>query len=125
MHLFFFFVVANASQADQAIAIGCLYLFRSLGSVVGISISAAVIQQALRHQLQRTLRNETANNNLEDIIRHVRESLESIDLLEPKVQGIVRLCYEQATRWSFGIDFFLVIGAIVMSLRIREISLIR
>ena len=63
--------------------------------------------------------------NLDSIVRHVRESLESIDLLAPKVQELVRRCYETATRRSFVIDFLLVMGAIVMSLRIPEKSLRR
>lgn len=88
--------------------------------MIGISISAAVIQYALRNQLKTAL---LGHVDLETIIRQVRESLESIDKLQPKVQGTVRQCYEYATRWSFVIDALFVMGAVVMGLCIREKTL--
>lgn len=48
-------VIANADPADQAIATACTYLFRSLGSVVGVSLSATVVQQSLRTLLRANL----------------------------------------------------------------------
>ena len=64
-------LIANAGQADQAIAtagrlstylsinfahkIAVSYLFRSLGSVVGLSVGATLVQGTLRSSLQRKL----------------------------------------------------------------------
>lgn len=85
--------------------------------MIGISISSAVIQYALRNRLRTALLGYV---DLDTIIGQVRESLESIDRLDPKVQAIVRKCYEYATQWSFVVDFFLVMGAIAMGLCIQE-----
>ena len=64
-------LIANAGQADQAIAtagkisaflsinllnkVAVSYLFRSLGSVVGLSVGATLVQRTLRSSLQRKL----------------------------------------------------------------------
>jgi len=64
-------LIANAGQADQAIATAGLslenivkllvthtlvsYLFRSMGSVIGLSISGTLVQSTLRSVLYRTL----------------------------------------------------------------------
>ena len=91
-------LIANASTEDQAVATACSYLFRSLGSVVGLSLSATVVQQTLKSQLQERLK---SGKNAEAIEKHVRESLDFIKTLEPKVQRIVRECYGRSTRNGF------------------------
>ncbi|KAI4134394.1 MAG: hypothetical protein LQ347_001572 [Umbilicaria vellea] len=57
-------LISNASPADQAVATACSYLFRSLGSVVGLSISATVVQQSLRIQLRDRLRSGKDADNI-------------------------------------------------------------
>ncbi|KFZ01292.1 hypothetical protein V500_00807, partial [Pseudogymnoascus sp. VKM F-4518 (FW-2643)] len=47
-------LVACADPSNMAIVTACSYLFRSLGSVVGASLSAALIQQRLRYQLAKS-----------------------------------------------------------------------
>lgn len=98
-------------------AIALLYLFRSLGSVIGISLSAAVIQHVLRAHVSHALRDHL---DVEIILRQVRTSLEYIDTLDPQAQGIIRYCYEQATRWSFVLDLIMVAGAIGLGVLICE-----
>ncbi|MCJ1431833.1 hypothetical protein MMC27_001188 [Xylographa pallens] len=83
-------IIANAPPEDQAVATACSYLFRSLGSVVGLSISATVVQQSLRNQLRDKL---NSGRDADEIVRKVRESLDVIKTLEPTVAGIVRKCY--------------------------------
>ena len=109
--------VADAGRENQAVAIAMLYLFRSLGSVIGISLSAAVIQHVLRGQVYHALRDHL---DVETILRQVRTSLEYIDTLDPQAQGIIRDCYEQATRWSFVLDLIMVAGAIGLGVLICE-----
>lgn len=94
-----------------------LYLFRSLGSVIGIGLSAAVIQHVLRGQVREAFRDHL---DVDAILRHVRTSLEYIDTLDPQAQGIIRLCYEQATRWSFLLDLIMIAGAIGLGFFICE-----
>lgn len=109
--------VSYAGRDDQAVGIACLYLFRSLGSVIGISLSAATIQQVLRQQLQQALHD---NSDADVIVDRVRKSLEYIKTLDPDLQALVRHCYGVATRWSYALDTILVIGAVGASLFIRE-----
>ncbi len=105
-------LIANAAPEDQAIATACSYLFRSLGSVVGLSVSATVVQQTLRTQLRDRLR---SGKDAEDIVKNVRESLEFVKTLSPKLQVMVRECYGNATRNGFGFMLGLVCCAAVSS----------
>ena len=91
-------LIANASTEDQAIATACSYLFRSLGSVVGLSLSAAVVQQSLKMELREHL---GSGKEAALIERHVRESLDYIKTLKPNLQIIVRECYGSSVRNAF------------------------
>ena len=92
-------LIANAAREDQAIATACSYLFRSLGSVVGVSLSATVVQQSLRTQLQEKLRSD---KDAASIVKGVRESLDYLKTLDPDTREIVRQCYGHATTAGFG-----------------------
>ena len=91
-------LIANASREDQAIATACSYLFRSLGSVVGLSLSATVVQQTLRNQLRDRL---GSGKEADNIIQKVRQSLDYIRALDPDTQEIVKKCYSNSTRAGF------------------------
>jgi hypothetical protein len=103
--------VAHTGRENQAVGIAILYLFRSLGSVIGISLSAAIIQHVLREQVREAFRNHL---DVESILRHVRMSLEYIDTLDPQTQAITRF------RWSFFLDLFMFDGAIGLGILICE-----
>ena len=105
-------LIANASPQDQAVATACSYLFRSLGSVVGLSISATVVQQSLRTQLRNRLE---SGKDADLIVRRVRESLDYIKTLEPEVRDIVRQCYESAIRAGFALMLCIVACAMLSS----------
>ncbi|KAI9837878.1 MAG: hypothetical protein M1837_002698 [Sclerophora amabilis] len=115
-------LISNADQADQAIATACSYLFRSLGSVVGLSLTAAVVQHSLRVQLNEALGD---NQNAEEIVKRVRESLDFIKSLEPDVRHLVTECYGGATRASFVLSMGIVACAMLSSFGIREKRLSR
>ena len=112
-------LIANAAQEDQAIATACSYLFRSLGSVVGISLVATVVQQSLRYQLQEKLQSE---NDAAEIVRRVRESLAYLKTLDSKTQEIVRLCYGHATTAGFGLMLGIVSFAAASSCKSLSLS---
>lgn len=109
-------LIANADPKDQAVATACSYLFRSLGSVIGLSISATVVQQSLRTQLRARLNGDQADK----IVERVRHSLDYINQLDPITQELVRSCYEKATNAAFGLTVVLVLGALVSSFYINE-----
>lgn len=68
--------------------------------MVGISLSATVIQQTLRSTLRERL---TSGEDVERIMEGVRQSLDYLKLLKPETREIVKGCYEVATRNGFGI----------------------
>lgn len=114
--------VAQASNADQAVVTACSYLFRSLGSVIGVALSATVVQQFLRLHLHETL---DSGKEADEIIRRVRQSLDSIKTLEPMTRELVRQSYAKATRAGFFVDACIVAGATISAFWIREYKLSR
>ena len=105
-------LIANASTEDQAVATACSYLFRSLGSVVGLSLSATVVQQSLRTQLQEAFKNGT---DAERVVKRIRESLDYVKTLDPEIENVVRRCYGQATRDGFALMLGLLSFAMLAS----------
>ena len=105
-------LIANASPQDQAIATACSYLFRSLGSIVGLSLSSTVVQQSLRIQLRDRLR---SGKDADQIVRRVRESLDYIKTLDPEVKEMVRQSYGSAVRAGYGLVLGIVAFAMLSS----------
>lgn len=110
-------IIANASPQDQAIATACSYLFRSLGSVFGLSLSASVIQVRLRQALSRALGN---GDDADKIEQGVRRSLDYLRRLDPPVQAIVRRAYGDAVTRGYVVMLVMTFGAAIVSCFIRE-----
>lgn len=110
-------LIANAAHSDQAVATACSYLFRSLGSVFGVSICATVANQVLRDRLKSEL---SSDKDAAEIAERVRQSLSYINNLEPRVADIVRDCYGKSTRAAFGVSIMIVTGAAFFAWFIRE-----
>ncbi|TFK33386.1 member of the major facilitator superfamily [Crucibulum laeve] len=109
-------LIANAGQADQAIATAVSYLFRSLGSVVGLSIGSTLVQDTLRSSLRAKLTGQDAD----EIVRRVRESLSYVDELDPITRAIVRCSYEQAIHVALWFSVIMGFFALLSSLFIKE-----
>ncbi|KAL4784568.1 major facilitator superfamily-domain-containing protein [Aspergillus varians] len=115
-------LISNATPEDQAVVTACSYLFRSLGSVIGLSLSSTVVQQVLRSRLRYALRD---SKDIDRIVDGVRQSLDFIRTLDPVVAKTVRDCYEWATNKGFAFLVGVVFFALVSSSFIRERSLTR
>ncbi|KUI62644.1 Vacuolar membrane amino acid uptake transporter fnx2 [Cytospora mali] len=113
-------LLSNASKEDAAVLIACSYLFRSLGSAIGVSVASAILQQVLRSQLAARLGSGDAAWEIEE---HVRESLDYIKELPPATAEIVRRCYQVASMSVFGFQAFPVALAFVAAFFVREKSL--
>ena len=100
----------------------CSYLFRSLGSVIGLSLSSTVVQQALRNRLRDALRD---SKDIDRIVEGVRQSLDFIKTLDPPVAKVVRGCYGWSTNKGFAFMIGVVFFAMVSSFFIREKKLSR
>ncbi|KAK2767633.1 hypothetical protein FQN54_003791 [Arachnomyces sp. PD_36] len=110
-------LIANAGPEDQAVATACCYLFRSLGSVLGLSLSGTVVQQTLRTGLRNALE---GGEDADKIVERVRESLEYIWTLKPALQHVIRECYETAINRGFGFLLAVVVFTVVSSAYVRE-----
>ena len=115
-------LIANAGHENQAIATACSYLFRSLGSTFGLSLSATAANQTLRSRLQSRL---GSGEDAEKIARAVRQSLEYLKELEPSIREAVRQAYAESTRTAFALQIVLASGAALSAWWIREAKLSR
>jgi predicted MFS family arabinose efflux permease len=115
-------LIANASHGDQAVVTACSYLFRSLGSVMGVSLCATAANSALRAALKKEL---SDGKNAEEIARKVRQSLEYVKTLEPEIGEIVRRCYGKSTQAAFTVGLTLVCGSAVSAWFLKEKRLSR
>ncbi|KAH7079173.1 major facilitator superfamily domain-containing protein [Paraphoma chrysanthemicola] len=110
-------LIANASYKDQAVATACSYLFRSLGSVFGVSMCATAFNQTLRKSLRLAL---DGDKDAAEIAERVRAGLAYYRSLEPHLQDIVRECYSEATQAALGVSLGLVAGSALFAWFIRE-----
>jgi len=97
------------------------YLFRSLGSVVGLAVGSAILQDVLRVILHRTLTGKDVN----EIVRHVKESLSYLDELDSETRAIVLSAYEEAIRMTMFFSLSMALCAVFASLFIKEKELSR
>lgn len=117
-------LIANASHEDQAIATACSYLFRSLGSVFGVSISATVANQALRKSLATELSSlGLSEEQAIEIADRVRQSLSYLRKLDFQIRVIVVDCYARSTSAAFALQIGLILGAAISAWFIKEKAL--
>ncbi|KAJ4468864.1 MFS general substrate transporter [Lentinula aciculospora] len=114
-------LISNGGQKDQAIATAVSYLFRSLGSVVGLSIGSTILQDVLRSVLRQRLTGQDIN----EIVRRVRESLDYLNELDHATRTIVLGAYEVAIQKTMWFSFSMGICALVASFFINEVPLNR
>ncbi|KAJ6504440.1 member of the major facilitator superfamily [Mycena vulgaris] len=111
-------LISNAGPADQAMATATSYLFRSLGSVVGLSIGSTLLQVSLRTSLRAKLTGTDVD--VDEIIRRVRESLKYIDELDPTTAGVVRSAYASSVLVTMWFSTTMAVCALVSACFIRE-----
>lgn len=71
-------VLATSHQEEQAVATTTLTLWRSLGAIMGVSISSWIFQNTLAYRLQEMV----TGPNKEDVILLVRKSVQAIPDLD-------------------------------------------
>jgi hypothetical protein len=110
-------LISNAERTDQAVATACSYLFRSLGSVFGVSMGATAFNQTLRNSLRAALHGD---EHAVEIADRVRESLAYFRSLEPELKEVVSECYYKSTRAALGVSLALAVGSAFFSWFIKE-----
>jgi len=114
-------VVAHAEPRDQAGVTALSFLFRSLGTAVGLAVLAGVFRWALAFELARRMEGIVDGDiDVGEVLRRVQSSLGYIDELPPAERAAARAAYGVACRWVFGVSVsFAVVGAVSMSF-VRE-----
>ncbi|OKL56462.1 hypothetical protein UA08_08136 [Talaromyces atroroseus] len=110
-------LISNTSPEDQAVVTACSYLFRSLGSVLGLSLAATVEQHFLRDRLETALHGSA---DIDHIVQGVRQSLGYIDTLPSDLQVIVRKAYGWSTNLTFAVQMSITFFALFTSFFVRE-----
>ena len=109
--------VASSSAENQAPALSCLHLFRSLGSEFGLAICGAVLQGVLqvsiRHKVGVRDGITMDKDVLDEIADQVRKSLTVLDDLDPRTAKAVRESYGIAVLWCFVVCAMFFAGALV------------
>ncbi|KAJ5818923.1 hypothetical protein N7474_004514 [Penicillium riverlandense] len=93
-----FTFLAAFDHSDHAVSASTVYLIRSLGTVWGVAVTSAIVQNTLSSGLPEALSGIPDKWNVIDEIRH---SVSAIYDLPPDVQTAARLVYYRAIRLSF------------------------
>ncbi|UKZ83775.1 hypothetical protein TrVFT333_011588 [Trichoderma virens FT-333] len=94
-----FISIASHAHSDHAVSASTTYLVRSLGTVWGVSITSAIVQNTLSVRLPWVLSEVPDKWRIIDEIRH---SVEALRTLPPDIQIKARLVYYDGLRLAFG-----------------------
>lgn len=115
-------LLANATVDDTAVVVASAYLFRALGSSIGVSTGSAVLQQVLRTELAARLPDQDEAREIEE---RVRQSLEYIKHLPPNIAEQVKWAYQVATIWTMASSSVYFLIAFIFGFWVKEKSLKR
>ncbi|KAF2107328.1 major facilitator superfamily domain-containing protein [Lophiotrema nucula] len=108
-----FTTLASFDHADHAVSASTVYLIRSLGSVWGVAITAAIVQNTLSARLPSAL---AGIPQKDQIINDIRHSVTALRSLPPDVQLKARMVYYDGIRLSFAASTAIAGVAILASL---------
>lgn len=111
-------LIAAAGGEDQAVATAVSYLFRTLGTVAGVSIGAAIVQEGLRVRLTRRLTGH--DGEVDTIVKGVRGSMDYIATLPKEIRTVVIECYKSAMQGVFMLAVGLAVCAVASSIFLQE-----
>ncbi|KAK3682826.1 major facilitator superfamily domain-containing protein [Podospora appendiculata] len=92
-----FSFVSLFEHREQAVATSTVYLIRSMGTIYGVTISAAIVQNVLMARLPATLGEQAT----EELIERLRQSVFTLRDLPPDIEIAVRALYYDAIRMAF------------------------
>ncbi|KAL7929798.1 major facilitator superfamily domain-containing protein [Trichoderma chlorosporum] len=93
-----FISIASHAHSDHAVSASTTYLVRSLGTVWGVSITSAIVQNTLSVRLPQVLSEVPDKWRIIDEIRH---SVEALRTLPPDIQLKARMVYYDGVRLAF------------------------
>ncbi|TQS36624.1 hypothetical protein Golomagni_02920 [Golovinomyces magnicellulatus] len=111
----FLTILTVSSQSEQAVVTSTLILWRSLGTVFGVSVSSLILQNMLRIFLNQNVTGPERNT----VIDAVRKSVTAIYDLKPHYQEQVRDSYTAALRSTFVGTVILGVALITVTIFLR------
>ncbi|KAM0479459.1 hypothetical protein ACHAPX_004674 [Trichoderma viride] len=93
-----FISIASHAHSDHAVSASTTYLVRSLGTVWGVSVTSAIVQNTLSVRLPQVLSEVPDKWRIIDEIRH---SVDALQTLPPDIQLRARLVYYDGLRLAF------------------------
>lgn len=115
----FMAVLASSPQSDQAVVSSTLLLWRSLGGVLGVATSSLVVQNALVHYLRQLVQGDLRD----DVIQHVRRSVEIVAKLQEPYREQVIQSYEATLRLTFICTSVVALISVLLILPIKLVRL--
>ncbi|ORY80978.1 major facilitator superfamily-domain-containing protein [Protomyces lactucae-debilis] len=87
-------MLSNVGSQELAVATGLSYLARSNGQVLGVAVSAAILQGLLQTQLERRIPNHK-------LVEKIRRDASVVKHLKPKFREQAIESYKVAGQWTF------------------------
>ncbi|KAG7884614.1 hypothetical protein KL938_001741 [Ogataea parapolymorpha] len=112
-----FSFIYNFDRDKQAIATSTAYLFRSMGSVWGVTGSAAIIKRVFARRCLSSLHRVPglSEHQISTIIRTVSKDISQIQHLEPQVRSVVQGSYERAIRFAQFLSCLCCLACLVLA----------
>ncbi|OJI99691.1 hypothetical protein ASPVEDRAFT_39068 [Aspergillus versicolor CBS 583.65] len=111
-------VLATSAHDEQAIIVSTLFIWRSIGTILGVALSSVVVQNALLRYLHIFVH----GLRKDEVIALARASVDAIAKLDQPYREQVVQSYEAALRLAFG---SCLIAAVISALLVLPIKLPR
>jgi len=112
-------LISSVDREHIAVATGLSYVARTTGQVLGVSLSAAVMQAVLTRRLRELITGPGA----EDTIRRIRHSTEAIRSLDPQTRDAAIASYGLALKTVFICQAVIAFLTMLACLPIQEFAL--
>ncbi|KAG8955270.1 hypothetical protein FRC03_011230 [Tulasnella sp. 419] len=109
-------LIASVGREDIAVATGISYLFRTTGQVLGVSLSGALMQRVLIHNLRKRI----VGPGSSELIKAIRHSTIIIPSLDPPVRQAAVESYSLALRAVFIVQTAVALLTLLSCLPIEE-----
>lgn len=110
-------LISAVDREQQAVITSASFVFRSTGSIAGISITSTVFQNVLRRSLRQRL---GSDHHVDDIISRIRDRVSELQHLPPALRQHALDSYSVALRAVFIVSLAMTVFGAACSLLIRQ-----